>query len=43
MYEISVGKTNMSIETIGSDEISDLAQAFERMRTSINLAISKLK
>jgi HAMP domain-containing protein len=38
-----MGQANDRIAVKGSDEICDLARAFERMRTSINLAISKLK
>lgn len=41
--EISVGKIDKSIEADGGDEISDLARGFERMRISINLAMSKLR
>jgi HAMP domain-containing protein len=40
--EISVGKSNICINISGSDEITELAKGFERMQTSINLALSKL-
>jgi HAMP domain-containing protein len=40
--EISIGNVNVPIESKGNDEISDLAQAFERMRISICLAIQRV-
>ncbi len=41
--EISAGRVNISIYAEGSDEINDLARGVERMRISINLAMSRLK
>lgn len=39
---ISTGDLDTQIETTGSDEISDLAKSFERMRVSVKLAFDRL-
>jgi methyl-accepting chemotaxis protein len=41
--EISVGDLDTPVKVIGNDELSDLANSFERMRLSVSMAISKLK
>jgi HAMP domain-containing protein len=43
VYDISLGQSNTGVEASGSDEISDLARGFERMRISINLALSRIR
>jgi HAMP domain-containing protein len=40
--EISVGELDTPVRAKGSDELSDLAKCFERMRLSVRLAISRL-
>lgn len=43
VQEISVGKSDVEIDISGKDEISELAKGFDRMNTSIQLAMSKLR
>lgn len=40
---ISVGNLDTCIDTSGNDEISELAKAFERMRTSVKIAFDRIK
>jgi len=40
--EISVGDLNTPVKVLGNDELSDLANSFERMRLSVSMAISRL-
>ncbi len=40
--EISLGRLETHIDTSGGDEIAKLAKAFERMKTSIKMAIDQL-
>ena len=41
--KISVGELNAEIDVSSEDEIGNLANSFERMRTSINMAFDRLK
>jgi HAMP domain-containing protein len=41
--DISTGKANQRVEAGGIAEISNIAKGVERMRNSVNLAISKIK
>jgi HAMP domain-containing protein len=41
--DISTGKVNQRVEAAGIDEISNIAKGFERMRNSVNMAMSKIK
>ncbi len=43
VHEISIGNSDVEIDISGKDEISELAKGFDRMNTSIQLAMSKLK
>ena len=43
VHEISLGNSDVEIDISGKDEISELAKGFDRMNTSIQLAMSKLK
>ncbi len=43
VQQISVGNSNIKIDTSGNDEISELAKGFDRMNTSIQLAMSRLR
>ncbi len=43
VHEISIGNSNIEIDVSGQDEISELAKGFDRMNTSIQLAMTRLK
>ncbi len=43
MDEVSLGNLDVEVKTSGNDEITDLAEAFERMRISMKTVIEKLE
>ncbi len=43
VHDISIGNSDVEIDISGKDEISELAKGFDRMNTSIQLAMARLR